>query len=42
MFYGGLTYSSHPVSLAAALATIAVYEEDDLIDNAARLGGGHA
>ena len=22
MFYGGLTYSSHPVSLAAALATI--------------------
>jgi taurine--2-oxoglutarate transaminase len=38
MFYGGLTYSSHPVSLAAALATIAVYEEDGLIDNAARLG----
>ena len=23
MFYGGLTYSSHPVSLAASLATIA-------------------
>ena len=38
MFYGGLTYSSHPVSLAAALATIRVYEEDGLIDNAARLG----
>jgi taurine--2-oxoglutarate transaminase len=38
MFYGGLTYSSHPVSLAAALATIAVYEEDGLIENAARLG----
>ena len=38
MFYGGLTYSSHPVSLAAALATIRVYEEDDLIGNAARLG----
>jgi taurine--2-oxoglutarate transaminase len=38
MFYGGLTYSSHPVSLAAALATIKVYEEDDLIGNAARLG----
>jgi taurine--2-oxoglutarate transaminase len=37
MFYGGLTYSSHPVSLAAALATIAVYEEDGLIGNAARL-----
>jgi taurine--2-oxoglutarate transaminase len=38
MFYGGLTYSSHPVSLAAALATIGVYEEDDLIGNARRLG----
>ena len=32
MFYGGLTYSSHPVSLAAALATIGVYEEDGLIE----------
>jgi taurine--2-oxoglutarate transaminase len=39
MFYGGLTYSSHPVSLAAALATISVYEEDGLIANAARLDG---
>src|SRR5437763_559138 len=38
MFYGGLTYSSHPVSLAAALATIQVYEEDGLIARAARLG----
>ena len=38
MFYGGLTYSSHPVSLAAALATIEVYEEDDLVGNSARMG----
>ncbi len=38
MFYGGLTYSSHPVSLAAALATIRVYEEDDLIARAASMG----
>jgi taurine--2-oxoglutarate transaminase len=38
MYYGGLTYSSHPVSLAAALATIRVYEEDDLIGNSQRLG----
>jgi taurine--2-oxoglutarate transaminase len=38
MFYGGLTYSSHPVSLAAALATIRVYEEDGLIENSARMG----
>ena len=37
-YYGGLTYSSHPVSLAAALATISVYEEDGLIERAARLG----
>jgi taurine--2-oxoglutarate transaminase len=38
MFYGGLTYSSHPVSLAAALATIGVYEADDLLGNSARMG----
>jgi taurine--2-oxoglutarate transaminase len=38
MFYGGLTYSSHPVSLAASLATIGVYEEDGLIERSARLG----
>jgi taurine--2-oxoglutarate transaminase len=38
MYFGGLTYSSHPVSCAAALATIRVYEEDGLIENAARLG----
>jgi taurine---2-oxoglutarate transaminase len=37
-FPGGLTYGSHPVACAAALATIAVYEEDDLIDHARRLG----
>jgi taurine--2-oxoglutarate transaminase len=37
MFYGGLTYSSHPVSLAASLATIGVYEEDRLIEHAAGL-----
>jgi taurine--2-oxoglutarate transaminase len=37
MYYGGLTYSSHPVSCAAALATIGVYEEDGLVQNAARL-----
>jgi taurine---2-oxoglutarate transaminase len=37
-FYGGLTYSSHPISLAAALATISVYEEDGLLERTARLG----
>jgi taurine---2-oxoglutarate transaminase len=38
MFYGGLTYSSHPVSLAAALATIGVYEEDNLLEHTRRMG----
>lgn len=39
MFFGGLTYSSHPISLAAALATISVYEEDGLIEHTARMDG---
>src|SRR5438045_7810109 len=38
VFYGGLTYNRHPLACAAALATIAVYEEDDLIENARRMG----
>jgi taurine---2-oxoglutarate transaminase len=38
VFYGGLTYNSHTLACAAALATIAVYEEDGLIDRAARMG----
>ena len=38
VFYGGLTYNSHPLGCAAALATIAVYEEDHLIDNAREMG----
>ncbi len=29
----GLTYSAHPVSCAAALATLSIYEEDKLIEN---------
>jgi taurine---2-oxoglutarate transaminase len=38
VFYGGLTYNSHPLGCAAALATLAVYEEDNLIENARRMG----
>jgi taurine--2-oxoglutarate transaminase len=38
VFYGGLTYNSHPMGCAAALATIAVYEEDGLIENAKKMG----
>ena len=38
VFYGGLTYNSHPMGCAAALATIRVYEEDRLLDNAKKMG----
>ena len=38
VFYGGLTYNSHPMGCAAALATIRVYEEDGLIENAKKMG----
>jgi len=37
-FFGGLTYNSHPMGAAAALATIAVYEEDGLIERARNMG----
>lgn len=34
----GLTYSAHPVSCAAALETLKIYEEDNLIENAVSMG----
>ena len=34
----GLTYSAHPVSCAAALETLKIYEDDNLIENAAAMG----
>jgi taurine--2-oxoglutarate transaminase len=37
VFAGGLTYNSHPLSCAAAVAAIQVLEEDDLVGNAKRL-----
>ena len=37
VFYGGLTYNSHPLSCAASIAAIGVLEEDDLVGNAKRL-----
>jgi taurine---2-oxoglutarate transaminase len=37
VFFGGLTYNSHPLSCAAALAAIDVLEQDDLVGNAKRL-----
>jgi len=38
VYYGGLTYSAHPVSCAAAIAAVGVLRDDDLVGNAARLG----
>lgn len=34
----GLTYSAHPVSCAAALETLKIYEDDNLIAHAAEMG----
>ena len=34
----GLTYSAHPVSCAAALATLKIYEDDGLIENTVTMG----
>lgn len=36
--YAGLTYSGHALACAAGVATIEVYEEDGLIENAAKVG----
>ncbi len=36
--YCGLTYSSYPIGCAAALACMKVYEEDNLIENSAKMG----
>jgi taurine--2-oxoglutarate transaminase len=34
----GLTYSAHPVSCAAGLETLKIYEDENLIENAANMG----
>jgi taurine--2-oxoglutarate transaminase len=38
VFYGGLTYNAHPLCLAAAIATIEVMEEEDIVGNSKRVG----
>jgi taurine--2-oxoglutarate transaminase len=38
VFWGGLTYNSHPMSVAAAIAVIDVMRSDDLVGNAKRMG----
>jgi taurine--2-oxoglutarate transaminase len=37
VFWGGLTYNSHPLGLATAEAVIGVIREEGLVENAARL-----
>ncbi len=37
-FQSGLTYTSHPISLAAAIANIGVLREDKLVEHAANMG----
>jgi taurine--2-oxoglutarate transaminase len=38
VYQGGLTYNSHPISLAAAIANIQVIQEDHLVEKAAEKG----
>jgi taurine--2-oxoglutarate transaminase len=38
VFESGLTYTAHPVSLAAAVANIAVMKQDRIVENAAAMG----
>jgi taurine--2-oxoglutarate transaminase len=35
---GGLTYSGHPLACAAAVASIGIFKEEGLVENARRLG----
>jgi len=37
VYFGGLTYSAHPVSCAAAIAAVEVLRDEDMVGNAARL-----
>jgi taurine---2-oxoglutarate transaminase len=38
VYEGGLTYNGHPISLAAAIATIRVMQEDHLVEQAEKTG----
>ena len=38
VYQGGLTYTAHPISLAAAIANIQVMQEDQLVEHAREMG----
>lgn len=38
VYFGGLTYNSHPLACAAAIATLDVYAEDGLIEHSSQMG----
>jgi taurine--2-oxoglutarate transaminase len=38
VFPGGLTYSGHPLAMAAVVATIEAMEDEKIVENAARIG----
>jgi taurine---2-oxoglutarate transaminase len=35
---GGLTYSGHPLACASAVASIGIFREEDIVENARRIG----
>ena len=35
---GGLTYSGHPLACAAAVASMTIFEDEDIVDHARRMG----
>jgi taurine---2-oxoglutarate transaminase len=39
VYQGGLTYSGHPLACAAAVASINIFEEEGILDNARTIGG---
>ena len=41
VFPGGLTYSGHPLAMAAIVATLGAMERDDVVGNARRIGAEH-
>ena len=38
MFWGGLTYSGHPLACASAVASIGIFKEEGVVENAAGVG----